>query len=171
MCPLSLKRRNLKGKLLLKHKKLNLVFKKKCLVLTRSADTAVSQTSISSFLAPALKCQPVSSVSVIKQEELPEKPTLLLYNSNYDVACSREQFANMDDSQLLDLFKPDMSFVFSKKGGRTFLYKWLEEYSWLCYSPSVDGAFCLPCVLFGDQFPVKKDKVKRLFSEPMVPLA
>ena len=77
----------------------------------------------------------------------------------------------MHDSQLLDLiknvFKPDKSFVFLKKGGRSFLYKWLEEYSWLCYSPSVDGAFCLPCVLFGDQFPAKKHKVKRLLSEPM----
>ena len=77
----------------------------------------------------------------------------------------------MDNSQLLDLiknvFKPDKSFVFPKKGGRSFLYKWLDDYSCLCYSPSVDGAFCLPCVLFGDQFPAKKPKVKRLFSEPM----
>ena len=41
------------------------------------------------------------------------------------------------------------------------------NYSWLCYSPSLDGALCLPCVLFGDQFPSKANRIKILFSEPM----
>ncbi|XP_057310648.1 zinc finger MYM-type protein 1-like [Hydractinia symbiolongicarpus] len=35
----------------------------------------------------------------------------------------------------------------------------------LCYSPAVDGAYCLPCVLFGEKFPTKTNKIKKLFSE------
>ena len=32
---------------------------------------------------------------------------------------------------------------------RTFNLEWLKQYNWLVYSPSTDGAFCAPCVLFG----------------------
>ena len=31
---------------------------------------------------------------------------------------------------------------------------------------SADGAFCLPCVLFGDHFPKKANRIKKLFCEP-----
>ena len=41
------------------------------------------------------------------------------------------------------------------------------SYSWLCYSPSLDGAFCLPCVLFGDRFPTKTSTIKKLFPQPI----
>ena len=41
------------------------------------------------------------------------------------------------------------------------------SYSWLCYSPSLDGAFCLPCVLFGDRFPTKTSTIKKNVSEPI----
>ena len=89
-----------------------------------------------------------------------------------DVRYFREKARNMNDSQKLQLihnvFKPNRSYPFPKSAdGRSFLYSWLEDYSWLCYSPSLDGAFCLPCVLFGDQFPNKNTKIKKLFSEPM----
>ena len=47
-----------------------------------------------------------------------------------------------------------------------FLFRWLELHPWLCYSPSLNGAFCLPCVLFGDRFPEKAHRIKNLFSEP-----
>ena len=79
----------------------------------------------------------------------------------------------MDNLQIADLiknvFKPDKSYSFpiSKTNGRSFLYKWFDNYSWLCYSPSLDGAFCLPCVLFGDRFPTKTSTIKKLFSEPI----
>ena len=32
---------------------------------------------------------------------------------------------------------------------RKFQRAWLQQYSWLAYSKYLDGAFCLPCVLFG----------------------
>ena len=80
-------------------------------------------------------------------------------------SCKYGRFPTFRPYSIKNVFKPDKSFVFPKNGGRSFLYKWLEEYSWLCYSPSVDGALCLPCVLFGDQSPAKKHKVKRLFLD------
>ena len=79
----------------------------------------------------------------------------------------------MDNLQISDLiknvFKPDKfySVPISKTNGMSFLYKWFDNYSWLCYSPSLDGAFCLPCVSFGDRFPTKASTIKKLFSEPI----
>ena len=32
--------------------------------------------------------------------------------------------------------------------GRRFRGKWLIDFSWLTYSPTLEGGFCLPCVLF-----------------------
>ena len=32
---------------------------------------------------------------------------------------------------------------------RKFQRSWFQQYSWLAYSKYLDGAFCLPCVLFG----------------------
>ena len=98
------------------------------------------------------------------------KPTLILRHE-YDVAYFRAKAKNMDNSQILvliqNVFKPDKCFTFPKTNGRSFLYKCFDNYSWLCYSPSLDGALCLPCVLFGDQFPSKANRIKILFSEPM----
>lgn len=90
--------------------------------------------------------------------------------NEYDVAYYREKAKHMNHSQIEDLiknvFKPDKSYPFPKTNNRSFLFKWFESYSWLCYSPSLNGAFCLSCVLFGDQFPTKTSKIKKLFSEP-----
>ncbi|XP_065678112.1 uncharacterized protein LOC136093121 [Hydra vulgaris] len=61
---------------------------------------------------------------------------------------------------LLDLvnkiFIPNSSFVFpifGEKKKRSFLHKWLLEYSWLAYSQIEDGAYCLPCTLLGSRIP------------------
>ena len=103
---------------------------------------------------------------------LAPKPILISKNE-YDVANIRVKAKHMDNLQIADLiknvFKPDKSYSFpiSKTNGRSFLYKWFDNYSWLCYSPSLDGAFCLPCVLFGDRFPTKTSTIKKLFSEPI----
>ena len=65
-----------------------------------------------------------------------------------------------------NVFTPDKSYSFPITNGRSFLFRWLELHPWLCYSPSLNGAFCLPCVLFGDRFPEKAHRIKNLFSEP-----
>jgi hypothetical protein len=90
---------------------------------------------------------------------------------NFDVASYRERVKGMDSSEICELvtnvFKPDKKFSFPKANGRSFRYNWLESYLWLCYSPSMDGAFCLSCVLFEDIFSGKAKKITRLFSEPL----
>jgi hypothetical protein len=90
---------------------------------------------------------------------------------NFDVASYRERVKGMDSSQICELvknvFKPDKTFSFPKTNGRCFRYNWLESYPWLCYSPSMDGAFYLSCVLFGDIFSGKASKITRLFSAPL----
>ena len=60
----------------------------------------------------------------------------------------------------LDLvFRSDHSYEFTKTNGIFF--------SWIDYSPSVDGAFCLPCVLFRHSFPLKNKKLCNLFQSPL----
>ncbi len=48
--------------------------------------------------------------------------------------------------------KPSHQFAFPTTftGGcnRSFRYSWLDDHPWMVYSTKVDGAFCLPCVLF-----------------------
>ena len=43
----------------------------------------------------------------------------------------------------------------------------VDDYPWLCYAPSLDGAFWLSCVLFGDQCPDRNTRGKKLYIEPM----
>ena len=70
--------------------------------------------------------------------------------NQYDIALYRERVKGMNKLEIENLiknvFKPDKIFVFPKTGKRCFRYVWLERYPWLCYSPSTDGAYCLPCV-------------------------
>ena len=48
--------------------------------------------------------------------------------------------------------KPSVSYAFptTYMGGCncSFLPSWLKEYSWMDYSECLDGASCVPCVLF-----------------------
>ena len=89
----------------------------------------------------------------------------------FDVCLYRERVKGMNTSDICNLiknvFKPDEHYSFPKSAdGRSFRYNWLNMYSWLCYSPSKDGAFCLACVLFGDRFPGRAGKISNLFSKP-----
>ncbi len=38
--------------------------------------------------------------------------------------------------------------VFMNKCQRSFQRSWLSRYTWMVYSPKLNGAFCLPCALF-----------------------
>ena len=48
--------------------------------------------------------------------------------------------------------KPDPLFKFPKTfiGGcnRIFNHDWVDQHKWLCYSAKLNGAFCMPCLLF-----------------------
>ena len=54
---------------------------------------------------------------------------------------------------ILHHFIPDRPYKFprSEKTGRHFMHSWLVRYTWLRYSKSCNGGFCLPCVLFAKQ--------------------
>ena len=97
-------------------------------------------------------------------------PVPILTNE-FDVAFFRKKVIGMNNFQIQNLirnvFKPDKSYYFPRTNGRSFCYIWLEEFSWLCYSLTEDGAYCLPCVLFGDRFRIKSANIFKLFSKPL----
>ena len=53
-------------------------------------------------------------------------------------------------------FRPDPHHAFpaKKEYGKkcSFLYAWMKQFPWLCYSVSRNGDFCLSCVLFAKRF-------------------
>ena len=79
----------------------------------------------------------------------------------------------MDEPQsenlINNVFRPGKSYHFPKTSGSSFQYACFASYFWLCCSPSTNGAYCLPCVLFGDRYPdkVKANNIRKLFSEPL----
>ena len=52
---------------------------------------------------------------------------------------------------------------------RSFQFSWLQEHNWLAYSPSLDGAFCKVCVLFGQVSSSDKNasKLIKLVKTPL----
>ena len=72
--------------------------------------------------------------------------------SKYDVGTYYDKAEGLTREQLLDLIKnisvPEKSYIFPKDvNNRSFRRVWLDDYSWLCYSPSNYGGYCLPCTL------------------------
>ena len=90
--------------------------------------------------------------------------------TDFDISTYHQRVrgsSNQEISFLIkNVFVPDANFNFQKHNGRSFRLEWLDKFSWLCYSESMDCGFCLPCVLFGDKFPAKNGKIRKLFCEP-----
>ena len=116
---------------------------------------------------PSTSTNTKTKTSVLKSDETPIAKKVKLCPTNFDVAMYRDMVKGMSSSEICNLiknvFRPDKKYPFPKTNGRSFRYDWLELYSWLCYSPSQDGALCLSCVLFGDRFPGKSSKIHNLF--------
>ena len=63
----------------------------------------------------------------------------------------------MSDSKkynaIKNVWKPDSEVTFPSRSfcgnKRRFMLNWLPKFPWLAYSRKLDGAFCLPCALFG----------------------
>ena len=51
-------------------------------------------------------------------------------------------------SLINNVYKPSKNFDLPETE-RSFRFVWFEEFPWVCYSRWEDGAYCLPCVLFG----------------------
>ena len=72
-----------------------------------------------------------------------------------DVADYYQQRGQSDEEKyrvLVNAFRPESNYHFPSQEeygkSRAFQSAWLELYSWLSYSPLLNGGFCVRCVLF-----------------------
>jgi hypothetical protein len=104
-----------------------------------------------------------SVLSSLPNETLPN------FDEN-DIAFYRDRVGELSEESIFSMientFSPPENFQFPKVLKRQFQLSWLNNFSWLRYSKSANGAFCLPCVVFGSRFPLKSQKIQKLYSEP-----
>ena len=138
------------------------------------ADTVLSETSINlkneKVLTSNVASNKISFPSFLKVNS--HLPTLKTkeHTYKYDIVNFRYRGSNLSDIQrkeiIQNMFLPNSSFQFPKVDGRQFKKEWLKQFPWLCYSPSMDGGFCLACVLFGHEL-AKGSKGKLLRTDPV----
>ena len=92
-----------------------------------------------------------------KLEAILEDPaTPLTDDQKYEICCK--------------VWMPDAKFVFPESilygKERKLSFSWLQDYKWLQHSTVLDGAFCLPCMLFGHQIGVNPCKIVKLVGSP-----
>ena len=112
-------------------------------IIVAESEQCNSLDNISSLITP-LSNSAVSSVSKVAFPSVSSSTICTDHGNEYDVAFYRDKVKGIKN-----VFIPDELYTFPKTNGRSF------HINWLCYSPSVDSGFCLPCVLFGDRFPGK----------------
>ena len=67
-------------------------------------------------------------------------------------------------SLITNVHKPPKNFDLPEIE-QSFRFVWFEEFTWVCYSQWEDGAYCLPCVLFGDKI-VGTSSLESLYTKP-----
>ena len=107
-----------------------------------------------------------------------EKPNIdpPLEPSKYDIGTFYLNAETFSDEQKYDIlsnvWQPDGNLKFLIRilcnKNRKFLPTWLQKFSWLTYSRFLDGAFCLPCVLFGQRVGSNAAKLDKLMKSPFV---
>jgi hypothetical protein len=137
-------------------------------VASTFSSSSVAST-FSSSVASSMDFSSHTEVSIVSKPLLPDISNVV---HPYDIFTYRARLANKEDIHFLikNVFVPDISYVFPKVSGRSFRREWLKDHPWLRYSQHLNGGFCLPCVLFGQELPSKSSRVKKLFSEPLTPL-
>ena len=68
------------------------------------------------------------------------------------------------------IFRPPESFCFPDQmygQNRHFRFQWLCDHSWLAYSSSKDGEYCIPCVMFA----ADKNSLGQLVTSPLTNFA
>ena len=69
------------------------------------------------------------------------------------------------------IFRPPESFCFPVYGmygqNQHFIFEWLCDHSWITYSPSKDGGYCIPCVMFA----ADKSSLGQLVTSPLTNFA
>ena len=92
-----------------------------------------------------------------------------IYKSKCDVAKYRDKAPHLSSGKKIDLIKcvllPEKTFAFQKQQDLLNM-SGLLLFPWLCYSLSEDASYCLSCVLFGHDFPIKASRVKICFHSP-----
>ena len=91
--------------------------------------------------------------------------------SQYDIGLVFKEISSYSDQDKLmfieNALKPGELFDFPvsvecSNSKRDFVCGWLKRFAWLVYSKFLDGAFCLPCVLFGVQCGRNSNKLDKL---------
>ena len=122
---------------------------------------------------PAVTLYEVDTDKVISSDPYNNGKTYIY--SKYDPSSFYLHPSKLSDDEnynmIKNVWKPtsDFSFpirLFSKKKHR-FNHQWLDKFPWLVYSQSIDGAFCLPCVLFGKRTGSNASKLDRLMLRPL----
>ena len=62
---------------------------------------------------------------------------------------------------------PSRQYGAKRVVSRRFMITWLRRWEWLSYSKKFDGAFCVPCVLFGQETGSAGMKLVKLYKEPV----
>ena len=94
--------------------------------------------------------------------------------SQYDIGLVFKEISSYSDQDKLKFieneWKPGELFDFpvsvecsNSKRHFKFVWGWLKRFPWLAYSEFLDGAFCLPCVLFGVQCGRNSNKLDKLW--------
>lgn len=130
-----------------------------------NAGCASNNTSVSTFFSEYKKSIPTP----ISKVKTPVEETSV-FHTVYDIGSYRKKVVKLNDTEIYKLitnvFIPDQSYKFPVRYKRHFKFQWLSDFPWLGYSPAYDGAFCLPCVLFGDSFLQNVTKYPCFFSIP-----
>ena len=96
--------------------------------------------------------------------------------SQYDIGLVFKEISSYSDQDKLkfieNVWKPGELFDFPvsvecSNSKRHFVWGWLKRFPWLAYSKFLDGAFCLPCVLFGVQCGRNSNKLDKLYKTPL----
>lgn len=126
-----------------------------------------TSTSLLSSSSPIMFTGNVSALSTA-YESIPSGTI----HGKYDVEVFKKyinkRLSDEDKYKFIkNVFVPDKTYKFPKcpNTNRSFLYNWLENNDWLCYSPSGRGAYCLPCILFvGDKKTQAKSFIFKAFQ-------
>ena len=96
-------------------------------------------------------------------------PTLFLVKYPLDISLFIDK--KMKDEERFNVisnhYRPLKSYSFPVNSDkRSFQVAWLDRFSWLAYSAIENGAYCIPCVLFGRRDGHNSSKVERLYQVP-----
>ena len=92
----------------------------------------------------------------------------------YNFVHCAEKLSDAEKYDLLcNVWKPennyDFLYVMVNNKKKRFQQQWLKNFSWLTYSPAVNGGFCINCVLFTGETNHNSCKLQRLKSSPPQP--